>query len=79
VIEIISINTDFDGLSLKVYIMIILKIDDYPYNVPKTRINYESITVAYTIKVTTIDDFGLHYCSDYQIQCSIINLSIHMV
>jgi hypothetical protein len=29
--------------------------------------------------VTTIDDFGLQYCSDYKIQCSIINLSIHMV
>jgi hypothetical protein len=44
---------------------------------PKTRIDYENITMAYTTKVTTIDDFGLHYCSDYQIQCSIINLSIH--
>jgi hypothetical protein len=29
---------DFDGLLLKVYIMLILKIDDYLYNVPKTRI-----------------------------------------
>jgi hypothetical protein len=46
---------------------------------PKTRINYENITMAYTTKVTTIDDFGLHYYSDYQIQRSIINLSIHMV
>jgi hypothetical protein len=72
-------NMDFDDLSLKVYIMLILKIDDYLYNVPKTRINYENITMAYTIKVTTIDDFGLQYCSDYKIQCSIINLSIHMV
>jgi hypothetical protein len=35
VIEIISMNMDFDGLSLKVYIMLILKIDDYLYNVPK--------------------------------------------
>jgi hypothetical protein len=30
----------------------------------KTSINYENITMAYTIKVTTIEDFGLHYCSD---------------
>jgi hypothetical protein len=41
---------DFDGLSLKAYIMLILKIDDYLYNVPKTRIKYENITMAYTIK-----------------------------
>jgi hypothetical protein len=27
----------------------------------------------------TIGNFGLHYCSDYQIKCSSINLSIHMV
>jgi hypothetical protein len=54
-------HMDFDGLSLKVYIMLILKIDDYLYNVPKTRINYENITMVYTTKVTTIDDFGLHY------------------
>jgi hypothetical protein len=66
---------DFDGLLLKVYIMLILKIDDYLYNVPKTRIKYQNITMAYTIK----ENFGLHYCSDYQIKCSIINLSIHMV
>jgi hypothetical protein len=31
---------DFDGLSLQVYVMLILKIDDYLYNVPKTRIKY---------------------------------------
>jgi hypothetical protein len=37
VIEIISISMDFDGLSLKVYIMLILKIDDYLYNVPKNK------------------------------------------
>jgi hypothetical protein len=49
---------DFDGLSLKVYIMLILKIDDYLYNVPKPRINYENITMAYTTKVSTITDFG---------------------
>jgi hypothetical protein len=30
----------FDGLLLKVYIMLILKIDDYLYNIPKTRIKY---------------------------------------
>jgi hypothetical protein len=41
---------DFDGLSLKAYIMLILKIDDYLYHVPKTRIKYENITMAYTIK-----------------------------
>jgi hypothetical protein len=29
VIEIISMYMDFDGLLLKVYIMLILKIDDY--------------------------------------------------
>jgi hypothetical protein len=29
----------------------------------------------YTIAVFTIGNFGLHYCSDYQIKCSIINLS----
>jgi hypothetical protein len=28
---------DFDGLLLKVYIMLILKIDDYLYNVPKNK------------------------------------------
>jgi hypothetical protein len=38
VIEIISMYMDFDGLLLKVYIMLILKINDYLYNVPKTRI-----------------------------------------
>jgi hypothetical protein len=37
VIEIIPMNMDFDGLSLKVYIMLILKIDDYLYNVPKNK------------------------------------------
>jgi hypothetical protein len=30
---------DFDGLLLKVYIMLILKIDDYLYNVPKQGLN----------------------------------------
>jgi hypothetical protein len=45
----------------------------------ETRIKYENITMAYNIKVTTIENFGLHYCGDYQIKCSIINLSIHMV
>jgi hypothetical protein len=30
-------NMDFDGLSLKVYIMLILKIDDYLYNVPENK------------------------------------------
>jgi hypothetical protein len=30
-------STDFDGLSLKVYIMLILKIDDYLYNFPKKQ------------------------------------------
>jgi hypothetical protein len=71
---------DFDGLLLKVYIMLILKIDDYLYNVPKTRIKYRNITMDYTIEVfITIGNFGLHYCSDYQIKCSIINFSIHMV
>jgi hypothetical protein len=30
-------NVDFDDLSLKVYIMLILKIDDYLYNVPKNK------------------------------------------
>jgi hypothetical protein len=80
VIEIISMYMDFDGLLLKVYIMLILKIDDYLYNVPKTRIKYQNITMDYTIAVfITIGNFGLHYCSDYQIKCSIINLSIHMV
>jgi hypothetical protein len=71
---------DFDGLLLKVYIMLILKIDDCLYNVPKTRIKYQNITMDYTIAMfITIDNFGLHYCSDYQIKSSIINLSIHMV
>jgi hypothetical protein len=28
---------DFDGLSLKVYIMLILKNDDYLYNVPQNK------------------------------------------
>jgi hypothetical protein len=31
---------DFDSLLLKVYIMLILKIDDYLYNIPKIRIKY---------------------------------------
>jgi hypothetical protein len=70
---------DFDSLLLKVYIMLILKIDDYLYNFPKTRIKYQNITMAYTIEVITIENFGLHYSSDYQIKCLIINLSIHMV
>jgi hypothetical protein len=70
---------EFDGLLLKVYIMLILKIDDYLYNVPKTRIKYQNITMAYTIEVIAIENLGLHYSSDYQIKCSIINLSIHMV
>jgi hypothetical protein len=30
-------NMDFDSLSLKVYIMLILKIDDYLYNVPENK------------------------------------------
>jgi hypothetical protein len=37
VIEIISMFMDFDGQSLKVYIMLILKIDDYLYNVLKNK------------------------------------------
>jgi hypothetical protein len=49
---------DFDGLLLKVYIMLILKIDDYLYNVPKTRIKYQNITMAYTIEEITIESFG---------------------
>jgi hypothetical protein len=49
---------DFDGLLLNVYIMLILKIDDYLYNVPKTRIKYQNITMAYTIEVITIENFG---------------------
>jgi hypothetical protein len=40
VVEIISMYMDFDGLSLQVYVMLILKIDDYLYNVPKKRIKY---------------------------------------
>jgi hypothetical protein len=48
------------------------------YNVPQTRIKYENITMAYTVKVITIDNFGLHYCSDYQIEYLIINLSIQV-
>jgi hypothetical protein len=35
--------------------------------------------MANTIEVITIENFGLHYCSDYQIKCLIINLSIHTV
>jgi hypothetical protein len=30
-------NMDFDGLSLKVYIILILEIDDYLYIVPKNK------------------------------------------
>jgi hypothetical protein len=37
VIEIIPMNMDFDGLSLKVYIILILEIDDYLYIVPKNK------------------------------------------
>jgi hypothetical protein len=33
----------------------------------------------YTIAMITIEIFGLHYCSGYQIKCSIINFCIHMV
>jgi hypothetical protein len=47
---------DFDGLLLKVYIM--LKIDDYLYNVPKTRIKYQNLTMTYTIEVIAIENFG---------------------
>jgi hypothetical protein len=68
----------FDSLLPKVYIMLILKIDDYLYNVPKTRIKYENITMTYTIEVITIENFGLHYCSDYQMKCSIIKFSIQV-
>jgi hypothetical protein len=59
VIEIISMSMDFDGLLLKIYIMLILKIDDNLYDVPKTRIKYQNITMDYTIAVSiTIENFG---------------------
>jgi hypothetical protein len=51
-------HMDFNGLLLKVYIMLILKIDDYLYNFRKTRIKYQNITMAYTVEVITIENFG---------------------
>jgi hypothetical protein len=52
-------SMDFDGLLLKIYIMLILKIDDNLYDVPKTRIKYQNITMDYTIAVSiTIENFG---------------------